>query len=116
LIGVLTPAKLKQLREHLKAESEAVQGMDAANRVELLGDFHVLIAELIDNDVLAQALQDLISRCSLITLLYQSDRAAGHSHEEHVALVDAIAAKDVRLATRLMNDHLGSVLAGLDLT
>jgi DNA-binding GntR family transcriptional regulator len=116
LIGVLTPAKLKQLREHLKAESEAVQGMDAANRVELLGDFHVLIAELIGNDVLAQALQDLISRCSLITLLYQSDRAAGHSHDEHVALVEAISSKDKTLAVRLMNEHLGSVLAGLDLT
>jgi DNA-binding GntR family transcriptional regulator len=74
-----------------------------------------LIAELIGNDVLAQALQDLISRCSLITLLYQSDRAAVHSHDEHVALVDAIAAKDKRLAVQLMNAHLGSVLGGLDL-
>ncbi len=115
LIAGLTPAKIKSLREHLKLEAEAVQGMDAANRVELLGDFHVLIAKLIGNDVLAQSLQDLISRCSLITLLYQSDRAAAHSHKEHVALVDAIVALKPSLAIRLMNEHLGSVINGLDL-
>ncbi len=115
LIESLSAAKIKALRDHLKAEAAAVSEMDAASRVELLGDFHVLIAELIDNHVLAQALQDLISRCSLITLLYQSDRAAGHSHEEHVQIVEAIASKDVALATRLMREHLGSVLQGLDL-
>jgi DNA-binding GntR family transcriptional regulator len=81
----------------------------------LLGDFHVLIAELIGNDVLAQALQDLISRCSLITLLYQSDRAAGHSHEEHIEIVEAIERKDAQRAAELMRQHLGSVLGGLDL-
>jgi DNA-binding GntR family transcriptional regulator len=115
LIAVLTPQKLKSLRDHLKAEATAVEEMDTASRVELLGDFHVLIAELLGNDVLAQALQDLISRCSLITLLYQSDRAAGHSHEEHVDIVEAIASKDDVLAAQLMRDHLGSVLQGLDL-
>jgi DNA-binding GntR family transcriptional regulator len=115
LVSGLTAAKLKSLREHIAAEAEAVDGTDAASRVELLGDFHVLIAELIGNDVLAQALQDLISRCSLITLLYQSDRAAVNSHDEHVALVDAIAAKNKSLAVRLMNEHLANVLGGLNL-
>ncbi len=115
LIDGLNATKIKSLREHLKAEADAVQSTDAANRVELLGDFHVLIAELIGNDVLAQSLQDLISRCSLITLLYQSDRAAVHSHDEHVALVEAIVNKDKRLAVQLMNAHLGSVIDGLDL-
>jgi DNA-binding GntR family transcriptional regulator len=115
LIDGLNAVKIKSLREHLKAEADAVQSTDAANRVELLGDFHVLIAELIGNDVLAQSLQDLISRCSLITLLYQSDRAAIHSHDEHVALVEAIVNKAKRLAVQLMNAHLGSVIDGLDL-
>lgn len=115
LVGSLTAAKLKALREHITAEAEAVEGADAASRVELLGDFHVLLAELIGNNVLAQALQDLIARCSLITLIYQSDRAAVHSHCEHVALVEAIAVKNKGLAAKLMNDHLASVLGGLDL-
>lgn len=115
LIADITPAKLKSLRDHIKAEAAAVDGADAASRVELLGDFHVLIAQLLGNEVLAQSLQDLISRCSLITLLYQSDRAAVHSHDEHVEIVKAVAAKDVKLASRLMAEHLASVLDGLDL-
>ena len=115
LIAGLTNAKLKALRDHLKAEADAVSAADPSSRVELLGDFHVVIAELIGNEVLAQALKDLISRCTLITLLYQTDRAAVHSYDEHVALVDAIEAKDKKLAVRLMNEHLGSVLAGLNL-
>jgi len=115
LIADITPAKLKSLRDHIKAEAAAVDGADAASRVELLGDFHVLIAQLLGNEVLAQSLQDLISRCSLITLLYQSDRAAVHSHDEHVEIVKAVAAKDVKLASRLMAEHLSSVLDGLDL-
>ena len=115
LIAGITPQKIKALRAHIKLEATAVKGTDAANRTELLGDFHVLMAELIENEVLAQSLQDLISRCSLITLLYQSDHAAGHSHNEHIDILDAIADKNVTLAKLLMQVHLESVLTGLAL-
>jgi DNA-binding GntR family transcriptional regulator len=115
LIACITPQKIKILRAHIKVEAAAVHGSDAANRTELLGDFHVLMAELLDNEVLAQSLQDLISRCSLITLLYQSEHAAGHSHNEHVGILQAIADKNITLAKQLMQDHLQSVLAGLEL-
>jgi DNA-binding GntR family transcriptional regulator len=115
LIAFITPQKIRVLRAHIKIEAAAVQSQDAANRTELLGDFHVLMAELLENDVLAQSLQDLISRCSLITLLYQSDHAAGHSHDEHVDILQAIADKNISLAKQLMQEHLQSVLAGLDL-
>ena len=115
LIAGITPQKIKALRAHLKLEAASVKGTDAANRTELLGDFHVLMAELIENEVLAQSLQDLISRCSLITLLYQSDHAAGHSHNEHVDILQAIADQNAVLAKQLMHAHLQSVLSGLDL-
>ncbi len=115
LIAGITQQKIKVLRAHIKIEAAAVHSSDAANRVELLGDFHVLMAELLENDVLAQSLQDLISRCSLITLLYQSDHAAGHSHNEHVDIVQAIADKNLVLAKQLMQAHLQSVLTGLEL-
>ena len=46
------------------------------------------------NEVLAQILRDLVSRCSLIALMYQRASAAEHSQEEHVEIVEALAAKD----------------------
>lgn len=102
----ITPAKVRALREHIAQEKAAVDKEDAAGRVELLGDFHVRMAELMGNEVLAQILRDLISRSSLISLMYQRDGAARHSQEEHVEIVRAMAAKDEERAVRLMTEHL----------
>lgn len=105
----VTPARLKALKEHVTQEKMAVDRQDAPGRTELLGDFHVRMAELMGNEVLAQMLGDLISRCSLITLMYQSDSAAEHSHDEHAEIVRALAARDEARAVRLMDEHLQHV-------
>jgi DNA-binding GntR family transcriptional regulator len=108
-----TPARIKALKAHVKQEQAALEGQDASSRVELLGDFHVRMAELMGNEVLAQLLGELISRCALITLMYQSQKAAQHSHEEHGEIVKALAAGDEALAVRLMDEHLLHVEANL---
>lgn len=105
----VTPRQLKALREHVRQEAAAVARADVSSRTELLGDFHVRMAELMGNEVLAQLLGDLISRCALITLMYQSASAAVHSHKEHEAIVRALAAKDAELAVQLMLEHLEHV-------
>ncbi len=110
-----TPAKIKSLREHIAQEKRAIDQDDASGRTELLGDFHVRMAELMGNPVLAQLLGQLISRCALITLMYQSGRDAQHSNEEHVQIVRALAARDGELAAQLMAEHLSHVEAALTL-
>jgi DNA-binding GntR family transcriptional regulator len=102
----VTPAKIKALKEHVALEKAAVSGEDISGRTELLGDFHVRMAELMGNQVLAELLRELISRCALITLMYQSNQAAEHSNDEHADIVKALAARDEELAVRLMNEHL----------
>lgn len=102
----VTPAKVRALREHIAQEKAAA---DAAEHNELLGDFHVRMAELTGNEVLAHLLRDLVSRSSLISLMYQRPGAAHHSQEEHVEIVKAIAAKDEARAVRLMHEHLRNV-------
>ncbi|MCW5631079.1 MAG: GntR family transcriptional regulator [Rhodoferax sp.] len=109
----VTPAMARALREHVAQEKRAVEQDDASGRTELLGDFHVRMAELMGNQVLAQMLGQLISRCALITLMYQSSQDAGHSHDEHVQIVRALAARDGELAARLMAEHLSHVEAHL---
>ena len=108
-----TPAKIKVLRTHVANERAAMEQSDVGRRTELLGDFHVRMAELMGNEVLAQMLDDLISRCSLITVMYQSALAAEHSNEEHEQIVNALAARDEELAVRLMQEHLLHVEASL---
>ena len=109
----VTPAKIKALKEHVALEKAAVAGEDISGRTELLGDFHVRMAELMGNAVLAQILGELISRCALITLMYQSASAAEHSNDEHADIVKALAAKDEERAVRLMTEHLEHVEANL---
>jgi DNA-binding GntR family transcriptional regulator len=111
----VTPAQIKALKDHVAEEKAAVQRGDVAGRTDLLGDFHVRMAELMGNDVLAQILGELISRCALITLMYQSTNAAEHSAEEHSEILQAIIAKDEKLAVKLMDDHLRNVEEGLAL-
>lgn len=101
-----TPARIRALREHIAQEKRAIEQDDASGRTELLGDFHVRMAELMGNEVLAQLLGQLISRCALITLMYQTRRDAGHSSDEHVDIVRALAARDGDRAARLMGEHL----------
>lgn len=108
-----TPAKIRALKAHIAAEQKAMEREDVGQRTELLADFHVRIAELMGNEVLAQLLGELLSRCALITLMYQSTTAAAHSHEEHEAIVAALAGSDTAAAVLLMQQHLDNVEAGL---
>ena len=111
----VTPAMVKALKSHVAQEKRAMLRDDVPGRTELLGDFHVRMAQLMGNDVLAQMLLDLISRCSLITLMYQTTTAAAHSNEDHAAIVKALAARDEELAVNLMDQHLRQVEANLNL-
>lgn len=101
-----TAADFRALRAHIKQEQTMVSRSDVPGRTRLLGDFHVLLASRTGNRVLAQMLSELISRCALITLMYQSSRAAQHSSEEHIELLDALEARDVPRAKALMDAHL----------
>ena len=101
-----TSADFRALRAHMKQEQTVVKRIDVQGRTRLLGDFHVLMAERIGNRVLAQILSELISRCALITLMYQSSRAAEHSSDEHLEILQAMEARDVERAKALMEAHL----------
>ena len=105
-IAQSTPAKIRALRQHVAAEKKAMDGNDVGQRTELLGDFHVRMAELMGNEVLAQLLGELISRCALITLMYQSSTAAEHSHDEHAEIVTALAGGDADHAVQLSLIHI----------
>ena len=110
-----TPAQLKALREHVAQEREAINKGDAPGRIELLGDFHVRMAELMGNQVLAELLSDLISRCALITLMYQSTDAAEASNDDHLQIVEALALGDAEKSVELMDQHLRQVIGHLRL-
>jgi DNA-binding GntR family transcriptional regulator len=115
LCARITSAQVAQLRFHISQEGQALRRQDVAGRTRLLADFHVILARMVGNEVLAQLLADLLARCSLIALMYQSSHSAVHSSAEHGAIVDAIERQDGRSAARLMENHLGNVECSLQL-
>jgi DNA-binding GntR family transcriptional regulator len=115
LCARITDGQVAELRAHLKAERSAVTRTDVPGRTRLLADFHVVLARMLGNEVLAQMLTDLLSRSSLISLMYQSSHSAEHSQQEHVAIVDALERRDARAAVKLVEQHLGNVERNLRL-
>ena len=115
LAATVTPVQVAELRAHLADEQASVQRVDVTGRTRLLADFHVVLARMLGNHTLADLLTDLLSRCSLIALMYQSANAAEHSFDEHVAIVDALERRDARAAQRLMEEHLMNVERNLEL-
>lgn len=115
LARTITPAQIAELRMHLNAERAAITRTDISGRTRLLADFHVVLARLMGNEVVAQLLSDLMTRSSLISLMYQSTHSAEASLQEHVAIVDALERHDARDAVRLTQRHLHSVERNLRL-
>ncbi|MEX8523690.1 MAG: GntR family transcriptional regulator [Leptothrix ochracea] len=105
----------QRLEAHLQAEATAVARTDVPGRTRLLADFHVLLARMLGNEVLAQLLDDLLRRSALISLMYQSAHSAEQSHGEHRQLVEALVRRDAEAAEQLMAAHLGQVERNLRL-
>jgi DNA-binding GntR family transcriptional regulator len=107
------PADYKMLERHLKAERNALSSDSSKVRSQLLGDFHVLLADVVGNQVLKEIVRELVGRSSLITMLYQSDRDAVCTSDEHTDFLEAAKAGDADKAAQLMLHHLSHVEAAL---
>ena len=99
---------LKRLKAHLAREKAAIQGTDVGTRSFLLGDFHVCLAECLGNTLLAETLRDFTARTTLIAMRYQSPEDAAQSCAEHVEIVAALEAGELKRAEQLMAAHLST--------
>lgn len=104
---------IRKLREHVKAEQDAIRGTDAATRTFLLADFHVCLADCLGHKVLSEMLRDLTARTMLVSSLYQSTTDATQSCTEHEAIVDHVEKGDIAGAAKLMMAHINHVESSL---
>ena len=111
----ITAVQVAELRAHLRAEKNAIALNDVAERTRLLAHFHTLLAQMVGNQVLAELQADLLSRSSLISLMYQSSQSATESSAEHEAIVDALERRDVQAAVALAESHIEQVERNLRL-
>jgi len=107
--------KLRRLLEHLGSEEEARRTSDKHAVVRLSGEFHTLLAELAGNSLLARSMKELSTLTCLTISLYDAPTANSCRVDEHSAIVDAIRARDLPLARKLMLRHLQHIEDSLDL-
>lgn len=110
-----TPQDLKAMRDLLKQERRAWDSNDVRRAVTLSRNFHRAIADAAANPVLADILTSLLSRSALTQAVYAARGAAGCLCNDHVALLDAIAAGDGDRAESVMAVHVQNMIDRLDL-
>ncbi|ANF83267.1 GntR family transcriptional regulator (plasmid) [Acinetobacter sp. NCu2D-2] len=97
---------LKNIRELVKKEENALSNGNWQEWVKLSGDFHIELCEVNSNPLVTSYLQTLIARTSLLIRMYDTPTHHSCSVEEHKAILDAIEEGDEQLAIQLMEDHL----------
>lgn len=109
-----TKRDIARMRDHLKRERDADNRRDRTAMIRLSGEFHLLIAELADNELLRRFLADLITRESLVILTYEQPGRPSCSNHEHEHILEAFERGDAESAATLMIEHLNAIEERLD--
>ncbi|WP_339462565.1 GntR family transcriptional regulator [Pseudomonas sp. EA_105y_Pfl2_R69] len=97
---------MPSLREHLLLEEEARLGHDHERLIHLLGEFHIKLAEALNNPVLLDWFRKLISRASLYAAALDDERHDACRDDEHLRLIEFIEAGNQNAAIELTCFHL----------
>jgi DNA-binding GntR family transcriptional regulator len=115
MIAQLTPEKLERMREHEVLELAARERQDKRAIIRLAGEFHILLSELAGNAELARTMRELSTLTCLVIFLYNVPTATSCRHDEHSRIIDAIAARNTKLAEELILLHLEHIEQSLQL-
>ncbi|GHB13110.1 GntR family transcriptional regulator [Salinicola rhizosphaerae] len=111
----LKPADAAELRELAERERKALRSGEQSQAIQLSARFHQRLAELSGNTPLAEFIERLCSRSSLILAVYGGHGHLGcesHDHDELVALLET--GKEDR-AMAFMQRHLKAIEASLSI-
>lgn len=82
--------------------------------LRLSGEFHLKVATISGNAMLASILRDLVSRSVLATAVYQRSGGASCHTDHHQAIADLIRKGEKNKVIRQMVRHLQEIEDGLD--
>ncbi len=103
------------LQDHIAQEHAAVDAGDRGRALYLSGQFHVEIARIAQQKTIADMINVLIARSSLIIALYWRRESALCESQAHHALIKAIGDNDGARAEELMQSHLVDLHSALNL-
>jgi DNA-binding GntR family transcriptional regulator len=111
-----TRKQIQELKALVRREKSAQQKRDARTLVRLTGDFHVRLAEFAGNPVLADLVNSLVSRTSLVIALYEAPGVPACPTHDHSELITLIEAGNGSAAGHAMTQHLNEIENRLDLS
>jgi DNA-binding GntR family transcriptional regulator len=104
----VTADDIERLQRHVQLETKTSEH-DGPAAIRLAGEFHILLASLSGNGVLARYVDEMVSRCSLILALYSRPHSSDCSINEHQQIIDALRAGNSQAAIDAMDHHLKAV-------
>lgn len=110
-----TPSDVSLLKDHIAQEHAAIDAGDRGRALSLSGQFHIEIARIAKQQTVADMINILIARSSLIIALYWRRESALCESQAHHALIKAIGDNDGARAEELMQSHLVDLHSALNL-
>ena len=110
-----TPEQVAGLRQMVSDERDSFGRGDRGAGIRLSGEFHLQLAVAANNAPLISFQRSLVSQTSLIIAQYENGNRSHCSWDEHNRLIDAIEARDARLAVELMMHHMDHIDSKLNL-
>jgi len=104
----VTADDIERLQRHVHLETKTSKH-DGPAAIRLAGEFHILLASLSGNGVLARYVDEMVSRCSLILALYSRPHSSDCSINEHQQIIDALRTGNSQAAIDAMDHHLKAV-------
>ncbi|GAA3952913.1 GntR family transcriptional regulator [Allohahella marinimesophila] len=100
---------IRALKRHITKERKARRDGDRLAIIRLSGEFHVLLAELAGNAILVRMMRELTAQTCLVITLYDAANTPSCPDHHHADIIEAIEARDVKLATQRLTAHLRAV-------
>lgn len=101
-----TAHDIRTLRKHLAQQEAAHAAGQLRSLIKLLTEFHLVVAGLGENRILAGMLADLAAKTSLAVMIYDHGGHHACALEEHGQLINLLAAGEGERARKLMQHHL----------
>ncbi|PIB25134.1 GntR family transcriptional regulator [Amylibacter kogurei] len=106
----LTPDGIKQLRDLIELQRAAVSANDRVTFHKLDDEFHQKICVLADVGYVWDLIRDSKAHMDRIRMLSLNETSQRFALEEHIEIVDAIAAQDTEIVAQVVKKHLSRIL------
>lgn len=111
----ITEEDLRELRDMARRERQALKSGEQSIAIRLSADFHSLLARISGNATLADFVERLCSRSSLILAVYGNPGHLGCESHDHDDLIGYLEAGNGERAQAFMGRHLKAIEASLSI-